>query len=71
MPTTEKISQERNVWPVVRCAIGGLLLLSSAMWSRLATQERQKRRQLEDMVDLSNEDSFPASDPPSWTAGRD
>jgi hypothetical protein len=33
--------------------------------------EENRRRLLEEMIDATLEDSFPASDPPSWTLGRE
>jgi hypothetical protein len=35
------------------------------------SSERRDRSLSEQMIDQTLEDSFPASDPPSWTTGRE
>ena len=52
-------SRRRTLWDAA-CGIGGAGMLVYAVTARPACAEPAR-----DMVDVSSEDSFPASDPPS------
>ena len=55
-------TRRKTFWDAA-CGIGGCGMLVYAVAARPAPEEFYR-----DMVDISSEDSFPASDPPAWNA---
>lgn len=61
--------------PKLRVALAALVaggsVFSVLRWLRAKNEPDGEPGEFDDLVDEASEESFPASDPPSWTLGAD
>lgn len=61
----------KNLRIAAAALIAGGSVFSVLRWLRAHRDEREEPDERRDLVDEAIEESFPASDPPSWTLGEE
>jgi hypothetical protein len=72
--TAEMVAQNENLYvpkAEIPFVIWNRLLTAAGLEPHVTAKTEQKDQPSEQMIDKTSADSFPTSDPPSWTTGRD
>jgi hypothetical protein len=72
--TAEMVARDENLYvpkAEIPSVVWNRLLTSVGLEPDVRAKSEQKNQPSEEMIDKASADSFPTSDPPSWTTGRD
>jgi hypothetical protein len=61
----------RTFRPALAAIVAGTGVFSVLRWLRRTREREAQAAHRDGIVDEASEESFPASDPPSWTLGED